>query len=188
MSSSPLKKDPAGGSLTSRLYPIDDLDQWNKANSRSLLQIRTEESLRDKTFSKSALSLDSSCSSSSSSNTNGIMAKKIPLTQNPSSDSEESILGHVQDPDSSGSCPSLTVTATSTTRWYVCIAIVVYGMIFNGSVYGFTSPALLTLQDQSAGNRDRSNTNNNNLSLPEDSPMRELFKFPDSHNLVRTFL
>jgi hypothetical protein len=27
-------------------------------------------------------------------------------------------------------------------RWYVCIAFVISGMIFNGAIYGYTSPAL----------------------------------------------
>ena len=110
-------------SVTSRLYPIEDLDKWSKTDTtnRSLLQIR-KESLQN--ISKSSLSLDEAA-----------MKKKVPS----SSDSEEFILGQIQD-DPEGQ---------TSRRWYAIISIVVYGMIFNGSVFGYTSPALLTLQDQS---------------------------------------
>lgn len=116
-------------SVTSRLYPIEDLDRWHhqKSPSRSLIQIR-QDSLQD--ISKSSQRFLGTAN-----------AKKNVLSAK-ASNSEESIIAQAHDLEGLESMGR----PSATSRWYLSVSIVIYGMIFNGSVFGYTSPALLTLQ------------------------------------------
>ena len=122
-------EDDSGG----HLYPIKDLSHWHQPqNTRPLLQLQEP-------LSKEHLS-EITKKNGNSNRKNNNPANCI---------SEESILGQIEDMNDDSSKSGWPGRTGRRGRWYLCVSIVIYGMIFNGSAFGFTSPALLTLQRHS---------------------------------------
>ena len=57
-----------------------------------------------------------------------------------------------------------SIKKTSNVKFVVSVGVVIFSMVFNGTIYGYTSPALLSMQHDNMVDRYMNSNDSNNFS------------------------